>query len=384
MERAEYIRVPKGLENVLVDKSSISMSDPEGLLIYRGYSIEEIAENSFFEETAYLILKGKVPDQEELSDFITKLKAEREVPEEIYEIFSRLKGKYLTPIDLQRIGIDLLLSYDENWYSQKIEDLYARAIKIISKLATITANGYRIVFKDLEPIKPRKDLSHSENFIYMLKGEEPDFITSRIFDVTMLLYMDHDFNASTFTTRTVASTLSDMYSAISAGLSALKGPLHGGANERATEMLLKIKDEKEAEQYIMNALARKERIMGFGHRVYKKLDPRTPIAKKLFQAIIKKKPQYEGLYRIMLKFEEVMLRERGIPANIDFWIGPLYYCLGFDIPLYTPFFALARVVGWASHYIEQVQDNRIIRPKAEYVGPKGLKFPYQRNLLAKI
>ncbi len=384
MTEHEYIRVPKGLERVLVDKSSISVSDPEGYLIYRGYSIEDIAENSFFEETAYLILYGKVPNEEELSDFITKLKKERDVPQEIYEIFEKLKGGYSTLIDLQRIGMNFLMHYDEKWYSQTYEDLMLRAIKIISKFATITANAYRIVFKGLEPIKPRYDLSHSENLLYMIKGEVPDPVTARIFDVTLLLYMDHDFNASTFTTRCIASTLSDIYSAISGGLAALKGPLHGGANEKATEMLLKIKDEREAEEYILSALSRKEKIMGFGHRVYKKLDPRTPIARKMFSKIIEKKPQCEQLYKIMLKFEEVIWREKNIPANIDFWIGPLYYCLGLDIPLYTPLFAVARVVGWTAHYIEQIQDNRIIRPKAEYVGPKDLKFPYQRNLLSKI
>jgi len=384
MEKPEYIRVPKGLENVLVDKSSISLSDPEGVLIYRGYSIEELAENSFFEEAAYLILKGKLPNEDELSDFITKLKKEREVPEEIYDILKTLRGKYLTPIDLQKIGVELLLAYDEKWYSQSYDDLILRAIKIISKLATITANGYRIVFKNLEPVKPRFDLSHSENFLYMLNNEVPDQFTSRIFDMTLIMYMDHDFNASTFTTRTVASTLSDMYSSVSAGLSALKGPLHGGANEKATEMLIKIKSVEEVEKYIAETLARKEKVMGFGHRVYKKLDPRTTVAKKLFEKILEKKPQFKELHQIMLKFEEVMWRERKIPANIDFWIGPIYYCLGLDIPLYTPIFAIARVVGWTAHYIEQIQDNKIIRPNAEYIGPKNLKFPYKREWLSKL
>jgi len=383
MEKIEYIRVPKGLENVIVDKSSISVSDPEGQLIYRGYDIQQLAENSFFEETAYLILKGRLPNEEELSDFITKLKMEREVSEEIYEIFEKLRGKYLTPIDVQRIGVELLMAYDERWYSQNYDDLFLRAIKIISKLSTITANGYRIIFKNKDPIKPRFDLSHSENFLYMLNGEVPDSFSSRIFDMTLVIYMDHDFNASTFTTRCVGSTLSDIYSAISAGLAALKGPLHGNANERATEMLLKIKDETEAEKYILDTLARKEKVMGFGHRIYKKIDPRTVIAKKIFQKILERKPQFINLHKIMLKFEEIMWRERKIPANIDFWVGPIYYTLGIDIPLYTPIFALARVVGWTAHYIEQVQDNRIIRPKADYIGPKGLEFPYKRNWLSK-
>ncbi len=384
MERIEYVRVPKGLENVIVDKSSISVSDPEGELIYRGYEIGDLAENSFFEETAYLILKGKLPNEDELGDFISKLKRERDVPDEIFEIFIKLKGKYLTPIDVQRIGLELLMAYDEKWYSQSYDDLILRAIKIISKLATITANGYRIIFKNKEPIKPRYDLGHSENFLYMLKGEVPDNFSSRIFDITMILYMDHDFNASTFTTRCVGSTLSDIYSAISAGLGALKGPLHGGANEKATEMLLKIKDENDAERYIMETLAKKEKVMGFGHRVYKKLDPRTAVAKKIFAKILEKKPQYLNMYKIMLKFEEVMWRERKIPANVDFWIGPIYYTLDLDIPLYTPLFALSRVVGWAAHYIEQVQENKIIRPKADYVGPRGLNFPYKRNWLSKL
>jgi Citrate synthase len=383
-EAIQYIKVPKGLENVLVDKTAISVSDPEGYLIYRGYSIQDIAENSFFEETAYLILYGKLPNEEELSDFISKLKREREVPYEIYEIFEKLKGKYLTPIDLQKIGVSLLAAYDETWYTQTKEELYIKAIKIISKLATITANSYRIVYKNLKPIEPRYDLNHSENFLYLLFGRDPDPFYSKILDVSLILYMDHDFNASTFTTRVTASTLTDIYSSITSALAALKGPLHGGANERATEMLLKIKDEKEAEEYILNALKRKEKIMGFGHRVYKRVDPRVPIAKKLFLKLLQRKPKLENMYKIMLKFEEVMWRERQIPPNIDFWIGPLYYGIGLDIPLYTPLFALGRVVGWIAHYIEQLQDNRIMRPKAEYVGPLNLKFPYQRRLLDKI
>jgi citrate synthase len=383
-EAIQYIKVPKGLENVIVDKTAISVSDPEGYLIYRGYSIQDVAENSFFEEIAYLILFGKVPNEEELSDFISKLKREREVPFEIYEIFEKLKGKYLVPIDLQKIGVSLLAAYDETWYAQTKEELYLKAIRIISKLATLTANAYRIVYKNLKPIEPRYDLNHSENFLYMLNGKEPDPFYSKILDVTLILYMDHDFNASTFTARVTASTLTDIYSSIASALAALKGPLHGGANERATEMLLKIKDEKEAEEYILSSLRKKEKIMGFGHRVYKKVDPRVPIAKKLFLKLLKRKPELENMYRIMLKFEEVMWRERRIPPNIDFWIGPLYYGIELDIPLYTPLFALGRVVGWIAHYIEQLQDNKIMRPKAEYVGPLNLKFPYQRKLLDKI
>jgi len=384
MESISYIKVPKGLENVLVDKTKISVSDPEGKLIYRGYSIEDLADNSFFEEVAYLILKGKIPTREELSDFISNLKNEREVPKEIYDLFKKLRGTYLSPIDLQKIGLSLLAAYDENWYVQEPEALFLKTIKIISKLATITANGYRIVFKNLEPIQPSNELLHAENFLYMLTGSKPNRFFAKLLDITLILYMDHDFNASTFTTRAIASTLSDIYSALLGGLSALKGPLHGGANERATEMILKIKDPEDAEKYILNKLAKKEKIMGFGHRIYKKFDPRSEIAKKLFMKLVERYPKYDNLLKIMIKFEEVMKKERNIPANVDFWIGPLYYAMGIDIPLYTPIFAISRIVGWSAHYIEQIQDNKIIRPKAEYIGPINLKFPYERKFIEKL
>jgi len=384
MESISYIKVPKGLENVLVDKTKISVSDPEGKLIYRGYSIEDLADNSFFEEVAYLILKGKIPAHEELSDFISNLKNEREVPKEIYDLFKKLRGTYLSPIDLQKIGLSLLAAYDENWYVQEPEALFLKIIKIISKLATITANGYRIVFKNLEPIQPSNELLHAENFLYMLTGSKPNPFFAKLLDITLILYMDHDFNASTFITRAIASTLSDIYSALLGGLSALKGPLHGGANERATEMILKIKDPEDAEKYILNKLAKKEKIMGFGHRIYKKFDPRSEIAKKLFMKLVERYPKYDNLLKIMIKFEEVMKKERNIPANVDFWIGPLYYAMGIDIPLYTPIFAISRIVGWSAHYIEQIQDNKIIRPKAEYIGPINLKFPYERKFIEKL
>lgn len=384
MEENKYIRVPKGLENVLVDKTSISVSDPEGKLIYRGYSIEDLANNSFFEEVAYLILKGKVPTHEELMDFISLLKSERNVPNEIYDILEKLKGKYLTPIDLQKIGISLLAAYDENWYVQDSESLFLKAIKIISKLATITANGYRIIFKDLSPVEPSNDLMHAENFLYMLNGSKPNPFFSKILDITLILYMDHDFNASTFTTRSIASTLSDIYSAILGGLSALKGPLHGGANEKAAEMIVKFKNAEEAEKYVREALARKEKIMGFGHRVYKKMDPRSAIAEKLLRKLVDRYPKYAEMLRIMERIEGIMRNEKNIPANVDFWIGPLYYAMGIDIPLYTPIFALSRVVGWTAHYIEQITNNKLIRPKAEYVGPLELKFPYERKFIDKL
>jgi citrate synthase len=384
MENVNYIKAPKGLENVIVDKSSISVSDPEGKLIYRGYSIDDLANNSFFEEVAYLILKGHIPTHEELIDFISLLKAERNVPQEIYDLFEKLKGKYLTPIDMQKIGVALIAAYDESWYVQDTDGLFLKAIKIISKLATVTANGYRIIFKDLKPVEPSNEFMHAENFLYMLTGTKPNPFFSKILDITMILYMDHDFNASTFTTRAIASTLSDIYSAILGGLSALKGPLHGGANEKAAEMVIKFKNPEEAEKYILESLAKKEKIMGFGHRVYKKFDPRSEIAKKLFKKFVERYSKFSDMLSVMEKIEEVMKREKDIPSNVDFWIGPLYYAMGIDIPLYTPIFALSRVVGWSAHYIEQITNNKLIRPKAEYVGPLELKFPYKRDFINKL
>lgn len=367
------MRAPKGLEGVIVDSSTISLSDPEGSIIYRGYDLSELVEKSSFEETAYLILKGSLPNSVQLKEFRLSLTKNRDVPPMIMKTLSHLPKK--SPMmDVLRIGVSLLGSFDKERDIQSSESNVRKAIKLISKTSTLVANGFRVVYGRQRPVKPSSKLDHSSNFLLMLKNKVPSELHVRSFEQTLILYMDHDFNASTFATRVVGSTLADAYSAASAGLAALKGPLHGGANEKAMQMLRNFKSVEEARNWVKGALERKERIMGFGHRIYRKIDPRVPVAKKILRKLSEENSQAAKLHDICLAVEEVMWSEKQIPPNIDFYAAPIYYSLGIPIPIYTPIFALSRMVGWLAHFVEQVENNRLIRPNAEYVGQRGLKY----------
>lgn len=371
----EVLRVPRGLEDVFVDTSSISVTDPEGKLYYRGYSIDEIIAKTTFEGAAYLILYGKPPTLDELKVFTKRVQSKREVPRELYDIFTRLPAKSTHPMDILRIGVSILGAFNPAAEDLSEPSLIEKGIDIIGKMGTILANGYRIVYEKKSPVKPDETISYAENLLYMLKEKKPDPTSISALDKALTCYIDHEFNTSTFTVRVTASTLADMYSAISAGVSSLKGPLHGGANEKAMEMLLKIGDVSNTDAYVRSALQRGEKLMGFGHRVYKIVDPRTPILKKVLDGIVREHPQYVKWRDIAGKAEEVMWKERKIPPNVDFYMAPIFYSLGIPIPLDTPLFAAARSVGWVAHYIEQIKDNKLIRPRAEYTGSRGLKFP---------
>lgn len=373
MSTTQPIRAPKGLENVIVDTTEISGVDPKGEhTIYRGYQIGDLAINATFEEAAFLFLYGHLPKREELEEFSKKLKENREIPKELYELF-KLLPRTSHPMDIARIGVSYIGTLDEEAEKLSVDLLYKRAISIVAKMPTIIANGYRIS-RGLEPITPDLTYPHAKDALRMIIGREPTELESRAFEVTLILYMDHGFNASTFTARVIASTLSDMYAAVSGGLAALKGPLHGGANEKAMKMLLEIGSKEKARSYIEGKLSKKEKIMGFGHRVYKLRDPRVPVAKDFLKKLGEKNLEALKLYEMCDEIEKVMWELKRIPANIDFYTGPLYYVLGIPIELYTPIFAMSRTVGWTAHYIEQVTNNRLIRPKAEYVGPMGLKY----------
>lgn len=367
------MRAPKGLEGVIVDSTAISVSDPEGYIIYRGYDLSELAEKSSFEETAYLILNGRLPSSTELKEFRLSLAKNRDVPPMVMRTISQLP-KRSPMMDVLRIGVSLLGSFDRERDLQNTESNMRKAIKLVSRTATLVANGFRVVHGGQRPVKPNAKLDHSSNFLYVLKNKTASQLHVRSFEQTLILYMDHDFNASTFATRVVGSTLADAYSAASAGLAALKGPLHGGANEKAMEMLRNFKSVEEARDWVKQTLGRKERIMGFGHRVYRKIDPRVPVAKNILRRLSEENSQTAKLLDICLAVEEVMWSEKQIPPNIDFYAAPIYYSLGIPIPTYTPIFALTRMVGWSAHFIEQVETNKLIRPNAEYVGQRGLKY----------
>ncbi len=378
MAQQEYIRVPKGLKNVIVDQTRLSGVDPTGQhTIYRGYTIDDIGANASFYEAAHLFLYGHLPCEDELKEIKKKIDHERgNIPE---KLFDALKLAPVThPMYYGSYGVLLLGQYLAPEWDFSDETLYDHALKLIAKLPVIFAAGWHLA-RTGTLVRPDPSLDHATDVLRMITGKMPTEVEARAFESSLVLYMDHGFNASTFTVRVVASTLSDMYSAIAAGIGALKGPLHGGANEKAMVMLLEAKKQAEEkgvplEEYIVDyikaKLAKKEKIMGFGHRIYKIHDPRTDVAAKY----IKQLKDGEWWLKVLKKAEEVMWQEKKLPANIDFYTAVLYYQLGIPIPMYTPIFAMGRIVGWVSHYIEQVKDNKIIRPTEEYVGPTGLKY----------
>jgi citrate synthase len=361
-----------GLEGIIAGRTTICKVDEErGELLYRGYPIEELVESSSFEEVAYLLLMGELPEKLALEEFCNKLKEERDIPGEIKQVI-RCIPPITHPMDVLKIIVGVLGAMDPDASSNTEEANVRKAIRLVSRFPTVITTYYRISLGK-EPVKPDKDLSHAANFLYMLKGKEPEDFESRALDTSFILYAEHEFNASTFAARVTASTLSDMHSAVVSAIGALKGPLHGGANERAMEMLLEIGDPEKAEAWVKGALSRKKRIMGFGHRVYKKEDSRTSFIKKTVKELSEREGE-KRWFDIARGVEDVMAREKGLHANLDFYSGPAYYLLGIPISLYTPIFAAARVVGWAAHVMEQFACNRLIRPRGEYTGPERKRF----------
>ena len=373
-----YIVVPKGLVNVIVDETKISGVDPKGeATIYRGYTIEDIGEHANFYEAAYLILYGNLPCEDELREIKKKIDTYRgQVPEKLFDALKLVPVTH--PMYYGIFGVSFLGQYYAPEWRFDPDFLYDHALRLIAQLPVIFAAGWHLS-RSGTFYRPDPSKDHAWDVLRMITGREPSDLEARAFESTLVLYMDHGFNASTFTVRVIGSTLSDLYSAVAGGIAALKGPLHGGANEKAMEMFLEAKRlaeqkgvplEEYIEEYIKEKLARKEKIMGFGHRIYKVHDPRTDVAAKY----VAKLKDGEFWMKVIKKAEEVMWREKKIPANIDLYTGVLYYQLGIPIPMYTPIFAMGRVVGWSAHYIEQVLNNKLIRPTEKYVGPSGLKY----------
>ncbi len=356
----------KGLAGVPAAETVLSYIDGErGKLYYLGIPIEEWAESSTFEEVALALLLRRLPKREELKMFNAALRSARELPPEVVDFILDMPLDS-HPMTVLRSVVSLLEAYD---YDAKLDDLEAKfriSLRLIARFPTVVAYFDR-ARKGLELVPPDPTLGHAANFLYMLKGERPTDYEARVMDVALILHADHGMNASTFASMVVASTLSDMYSAITAGIGALKGPLHGGANERVLRMFREIDSPEKAEEYVLAKLARKERVMGFGHRVYKAYDPRARILKRYAEELTKRSEYYQ----IALKVEEVMIREKGqkgIFPNVDFYSGLVYNGLGIDTDLFTPIFAIARVAGWTAHVLEYLEDNRIFRPRAVYKG----------------
>ncbi len=366
----------KGLEGVISNSTRIGYVDgAAGRLSYRGYTIEDLAEYSTYEETAYLLLSGKLPTRSELENFSDHLTALRKVPDEVLSRITDLPCP-CHPMSLLRSGISLLECIDET--CSIAEDLPTKkeaGIKLIAQTATLTAAIARHL-AGKEPVDPDPSLPHGANFLYMLRGSRAEPLEERVMDLSLILHADHGMNASTFAAMVVASTLSDLHSAVLAGISTLKGPLHGGANERVIRMLTGISSNSEAEAFVEKAISEKTKIMGFGHRVYKTYDPRARILQhyaKELTALAGNKPLFEIAQIIEGRVTEAY-GEKGIFPNVDFYSGLIYHSLGIGNTLFTPIFAVSRIAGWVARILEYLEDNRLFRPRAVYNGPRELPY----------
>ncbi len=362
----EKMNVKKGLEGAVIDTSSVSKVNPDtNSLIYRGYPVQELAENCRFEEVAYLLYKGELPNEQQLKEFETLERNYRVLSNNNLQVI-RLLPQTCHPMDSIRTGVSFLGCEDERIWVQDDATQFDKAVRLLAKIPLMVAADFRFK-KGLDYLPPRKDLSLSENFFHMCFGKIPDAQIVKAFDVSLILYAEHSFNASTFTSRVVTSTESDIYSATVAGIGALKGPLHGGANEQVMHMMKEIDDPSTAREWMLNALAQKKKVMGFGHRVYKSGDSRVPTMKKYAQVMADVTEQQKWM-QIYEALEQTMVEKKKIYPNLDFPAGPAYYMMGFEIDFFTPIFVMARTTGWSAHIMEQASHNRIIRPLSEYIG----------------
>lgn len=358
----------KGLEGIVAANSGICWIDGEaGVLAYRGIDIHELAVNSTFEETAYLLWNGTLPSQAALGEFAAHLAAARELDRRIVEM---LKGfpRSSTPMEVLRTTVSALSFYDADENDNTHDANVRKSYRLTSQIAMIVAI-YDRIRKGLEVIPPDHSLNHAANFLWMLNGVRPSETATRTLDIALILHADHELNASTFVARVIAATLSDIHSAITGAIGALKGPLHGGANEAVMHLLLTIdKSGEDPVEYVRNMLAAKQKISGFGHRVYKTEDPRATHLRRMSEQLGRDAGQSKW-FEMSRAIELYVNSAKGLNANVDFYSASTYATLGIDIDLYTPIFAVSRIAGWAAHVIEQHDDNRLIRPRAEYIGP---------------
>ena len=363
---AENIKVAKGLAGVITDETSVSKVMAEtNSLTYRGYAVQDLCEKCSWEEVAFLMVNKELPSSNELADFIKKEKEYRNISKDLLDVIHKFpKGSH--PMDTLRTGVSYLGMEDDRIWNNSPAVNMDKYIRMLAKIPTIIAATYR--HKIGKPfIEPRDDLSFSENFFHMCFGKVPAKEVIKAFDVSLILYAEHSFNASTFATRVITSTTSDIYSAVCGGIGALKGPLHGGANEQVMHMLKEIGEVKNAKDWILDALKNKRKIMGFGHRVYKSGDSRVPTMRKYAEKIASFTGG-EKWIQISNILRDKMIKEKNIYPNLDFPAGPAYYMMGFDIEMFTPIFVMSRITGWTAHIMEQTADNKIIRPLSAYTG----------------
>jgi citrate synthase len=359
---------PKGLEGVVATNSSICYIDGDrGILAYRGIDIRELAEHSNFEETCYLLWFGRLPQATELKDLQLRLAQECHLDPAIIE-FLRNVPKQALPMDVLRTTVSALAFYDPDQKKNDHDSNINKAIRLTSQIAMIVA-AYDRIRKGKNVVEPDRTLSHSANFLLQLTGSRPSPTAERALDVALVLHADHELNASTFAARVTAATLSDMHSAVTSALGALKGPLHGGANEAVFQILASIeRDKADPVEYVRNMLAQKKKIPGFGHRVYHTDDPRATHLRTMSRDLGKSSGQPQW-FEMSEKIQNFVKAEKKLNANVDFYSASTYHTLGIDDDLFTPVFAVSRISGWAAHVIEQLDDNRLIRPRAEYLGP---------------
>jgi citrate synthase len=361
-----FMTATRGLEGIVATTSSIS-SIIDDTLTYVGYNIDDLADNASFEEVIYLLWHRKLPTQNELAELKQQLAENASLPQEVLNHFKTYPIDKVHPMAALRSAVSLLGLYDEEADNMDVDSNYQKAIRLQAKLPTLVT-AFSRVRKGLEPVAPRTDLGFAANFLYMLTGQEPSEIAIEAFDKALVLHADHELNASTFTARVCVATLSDVYSGVTAAIGALKGPLHGGANEAVMKMLTEIGEVANVESYIQTKLANKEKIMGFGHRVYQQGDPRAKHLKKMSQKLttITGEPKW---YEMSTKIEDIVTSSKPLPPNVDFYSASVYHSLGIDHDLFTPIFAVSRVSGWLAHILEQYENNRLIRPRADYTGP---------------
>jgi len=363
---SDTIIAPKGLAGVITDDTAISKVMPESnSLTYRGYRVQDLCETCSFEEVAYLMVNGELPNKTELKAFTDKERDYRRITDDLKNVIGKFP-KDAHPMDTLRTGVSFLGMEDRRIWDDSPETNMDKFISLLARIPTIIAASYRHG-KGLDLIDPDKNLTISENFFNMCFGKVPSKEVIKAFDVSLILYAEHSFNASTFATRVITSTTSDMYSAVVGGIGALKGPLHGGANEQVMHMIKEVAEPANAKEWMLDALANKKKVMGFGHRVYRSGDSRVPTMKKYTEKMASFTGE-EKWMEIANILEETMVSEKGIYPNLDFPAGPAYYMMGFEIDMFTPIFVMSRITGWCAHIMEQRADNRIIRPLSAYVG----------------
>lgn len=362
--------VKAGLEGVIAADSGVCYIDGDaGVLSYRGYNIHTLAENATFEETAWLLWKGRLPNRAELDSLHKQLASEYRIPGAVVD-FLRASPRQAVPMHVLRTAVSMLAVYDPDSEDMSEAANFRKTVRLTAQIAMIVATFDRLR-NGKQPIAADPSLSHAANFLYMLTGTKPAQVSEHTFDIALILHADHEFNASTFAGRVTAATLADIHSSVTAALGALKGPLHGGANEAVMKVLMPLKDATEAVSRVGEMLAAKKKVPGFGHRVYHTEDPRATHLRRMSEALGR---QHNDLrwFEMSRAIEQFIKREKGLNANVDFYSASTYHVLGIPTDLFTPIFAVSRISGWTAHILEQLSNNRLIRPRAEYIGaPDG-------------